>query len=87
MLSMMDFIEQVDTLFRAFAHKKAAFSNEQGLSMSGGPLDGPGHNYPPGSGGFLVGEEVPPVLTGAEGSAAPGVARSGRGARPGGRKG
>merc|ERR1719375_2573220 len=45
---------------------------EQGLSMSGGPLDGPGHNYPPGSGGFLVGEEVPPVLTGAEGSAAPG---------------
>ncbi len=72
------FIEQVEALFRAFAHRKAVLTNEQGLSMSGGSPDAPGNNYPPGSGGFLVGEEVPlgatsaPALPGAEGSAAPG---------------
>ena len=85
--NMNRFIEQVETLFRAFAHKKAAFSNEQGLSMSGGPLDGPGHNYPPGSGGFLVGEEVPPVLTGPEGSAAPGGGKKRAGGKAGGVQG
>ena len=72
------FIEQVEALFRAFAHRKAVLTNEQGLSISGGSPDAPGHNYPPGSGGFLVGEEAPlgatgaPAVPGAEGSAAPG---------------
>ena len=61
------FIQQVEALFRAFAHRKATMSREQALPAGGAHEALQGHGHPPGSGGFLVGEEIP-------GAAAPGGA-------------
>lgn len=57
------FIQQVEALFRTFAHRKATMSREQGLPVGGAHEALQGHGYPPGSGGFLVGEEIPVVAT------------------------